>query len=670
MWGPFGGYRAAILLRAMAASEPAAAAGELHVYVPRDRQARAGGDRRRVAAGEANWAHALTAAMTQDGAPIMDAGAWFVAEGMAGFEHDVATMPTVPPAAALRGFQDLADNYSEWYPLWRNVEGRPLVWNQAIGPPIYQIWLRLLQPLPADDRVLEAARQLMWLDVIMWNAVPPPHGYHRSTWPRASTSPPSSTAAIPRRNGSSATPPRRSLVAASPPVTAASGRRQANCSRAARRICSAVRIPKRRDSPQRAQSALCSSVSSVVRHAVAHESAVHPHCRADCRVVAVVGRARRRVAEGGPRDRQARLHLRRPDGGRVADDVRLLPRYRRSAVSRAVQHHPQHRARLHPRRYGVRHAQLGHAVLVRRARSARRTDGAHGPEDRRPPLLRLPADGSLHFQLRLCRQPRHRQRRRALPDRRAPLAREDAGGHRRGDRGGDRPRHRRRPHTALQSGRPRPREGDPGRVPRRPALDLSGHAATGAAGRAMAEADAGGGGAHVLEFFNQLAFLLQFAEPPHRSEIRLRDSFAKIGIVPGKPFDAAALSPALQEALTQGMADGQKESTRAARRCTGAPISSSARARSSRTISSRAQPARRWASAPTRAKRRCTRSTTGTRTGSRSTAATHLHAAVRQGAFPAGACILVADDVRPPAPAPREEPAQPLSHQLARCCRP
>jgi hypothetical protein len=62
-----------------------------------------------------------------------------------------------------------------------------------------------------------------------------------------------------------------------------------------------------------------------------------------------------------------------------------------------------------------------------------------------------------------------------------------------------------------------------------------------------------------LEFFNQLAFLLQFAEPPHRSEIRLRDSFAKIGIVPGKPFDAAALSPALQDALKQGMVDGQKE---------------------------------------------------------------------------------------------------------------
>jgi hypothetical protein len=61
------------------------------------------------------------------------------------------------------------------------------------------------------------------------------------------------------------------------------------------------------------------------------------------------------------------------------------------------------------------------------------------------------------------------------------------------------------------------------------------------------------------EFFNQLAFLLQFAQPPHPSEVALRDRFAKIGIVPGKPFNAASLSPEMQAALKDGMADGQKE---------------------------------------------------------------------------------------------------------------
>jgi hypothetical protein len=61
-----------------------------------------------------------------------------------------------------------------------------------------------------------------------------------------------------------------------------------------------------------------------------------------------------------------------------------------------------------------------------------------------------------------------------------------------------------------------------------------------------------------LGFFNELAFLLQFAQPPHASEIALRKRFAEIGIEPGKPFDASALSPALQAALKQGMLDGQK----------------------------------------------------------------------------------------------------------------
>ncbi|WP_052200146.1 DUF1254 domain-containing protein [Terriglobus sp. TAA 43] len=61
-----------------------------------------------------------------------------------------------------------------------------------------------------------------------------------------------------------------------------------------------------------------------------------------------------------------------------------------------------------------------------------------------------------------------------------------------------------------------------------------------------------------LAFFNQMAFLLQFCMPPHPSEAELRQSFAKIGIVPGKPFDASAFSPEVQAAMKTGIADGQK----------------------------------------------------------------------------------------------------------------
>jgi len=62
-----------------------------------------------------------------------------------------------------------------------------------------------------------------------------------------------------------------------------------------------------------------------------------------------------------------------------------------------------------------------------------------------------------------------------------------------------------------------------------------------------------------LEFFNQLAFLLQFGMPPHKSEDQLRKRFASIGIVPGKPIDVAKLPPAAAAAMKAGMADGQRE---------------------------------------------------------------------------------------------------------------
>ena len=61
-----------------------------------------------------------------------------------------------------------------------------------------------------------------------------------------------------------------------------------------------------------------------------------------------------------------------------------------------------------------------------------------------------------------------------------------------------------------------------------------------------------------LEFFNQLAFLLQFTSV-NPAEAALRKRFESIGIVPGKPFDTASLSDARKAALLNGMADGQKE---------------------------------------------------------------------------------------------------------------
>jgi hypothetical protein len=60
-----------------------------------------------------------------------------------------------------------------------------------------------------------------------------------------------------------------------------------------------------------------------------------------------------------------------------------------------------------------------------------------------------------------------------------------------------------------------------------------------------------------LEFFGLLNFLLQFC-PTHPSERALMARFARIGVGAGKPFDAAALTPEIRQALQDGMADAWK----------------------------------------------------------------------------------------------------------------
>lgn len=60
-----------------------------------------------------------------------------------------------------------------------------------------------------------------------------------------------------------------------------------------------------------------------------------------------------------------------------------------------------------------------------------------------------------------------------------------------------------------------------------------------------------------LLFFDQLNFWLQFCTV-HPSEKELMDQLAKIGVVPGKTFDAEALSPELKDAMLAGIQDAWK----------------------------------------------------------------------------------------------------------------
>jgi len=60
------------------------------------------------------------------------------------------------------------------------------------------------------------------------------------------------------------------------------------------------------------------------------------------------------------------------------------------------------------------------------------------------------------------------------------------------------------------------------------------------------------------EFIGYLNFLMQFMQPPPPSEAAQLLRFARIGIGPGRPYDATAMDPAIREAIALGAADGKK----------------------------------------------------------------------------------------------------------------
>ena len=87
---------------------------------------------------------------------------------------------------------------------------------------------------------------------------------------------------------------------------------------------------------------------------------------------------------------------------------------------------------------------------------------------------------ALHLQLRLRRQPHHRQRRREIPSRRAELEGRQARGRQRGHPLRHRPGVRAVPHPAVRPVRHRQGQEDPGRLPGHAAVGLSEPAAAGA----------------------------------------------------------------------------------------------------------------------------------------------------------------------------------------------
>jgi acyl-CoA thioesterase len=176
VWGPNGGYVASIAFRAAMAESRLArpASFQCHFLAVGDfgpvevRVERLGGGKR---------AESLRADVVQNGRPLLASTTWMVDDGLSGYEHDFARAPAVAGPDELRGYAELAgEEYAQWYPIWRSMEGRPLRWRQPPGPPVSQTWMRFTDT-PIADRQADAVRQLFWMDFPGWNATIAAHAW-------------------------------------------------------------------------------------------------------------------------------------------------------------------------------------------------------------------------------------------------------------------------------------------------------------------------------------------------------------------------------------------------------------------------------------------------------------------------------------------------------------
>jgi acyl-CoA thioesterase len=169
VWGPNGGYLAAIALRAMAAAGSLPRPAVFHCqFLKAGRFDAAEVLVERTRSGKRS--EALRARLVQDGEDLLNASLWLADDGMDGLQHEAGIAPDAPKPSVLKSFAELFDNYDDWYPYWRSVEARPTKPNRDVGPPIWRTWMRLNDPPALYDMSLAAARIALWMDMGPWNA--------------------------------------------------------------------------------------------------------------------------------------------------------------------------------------------------------------------------------------------------------------------------------------------------------------------------------------------------------------------------------------------------------------------------------------------------------------------------------------------------------------------
>lgn len=178
VWGPNGGYTAAIALLAMAAEAQLPRPATFHCsflrvgrFEPIDLEVT------QIKRGKR--AEAYRVVMRQNGKELLEATSWWINDGASGIEHLSAQMPDVTTPEQTPTFEERVEDYADWYPYWRSVQGKPIRWSDenTPGDPICHFWMRCRDTPTLQNASLEAARMVLWMDLPPWNAVCAAHSF-------------------------------------------------------------------------------------------------------------------------------------------------------------------------------------------------------------------------------------------------------------------------------------------------------------------------------------------------------------------------------------------------------------------------------------------------------------------------------------------------------------
>jgi acyl-CoA thioesterase II len=184
IWGPMGGYVAAVALRAAADASPfarpasffcqylgVASFDTVDVEVATLRSAKT--------------ALAQRVRLTQAGRAILEATVWSVGN-VEGLTHD-ATAALDPALPGPDGLPDLTELLSEEerqqgppFPFWHNLDAKPISFSREqpeVLEPVWQEWLRFTPTATFDDPWVDACRSLILIDVQSWPAASRAHAW-------------------------------------------------------------------------------------------------------------------------------------------------------------------------------------------------------------------------------------------------------------------------------------------------------------------------------------------------------------------------------------------------------------------------------------------------------------------------------------------------------------